>query len=73
MHSSKQHDGGGTDTDDIAQQHVIPVGTFVEFEEKKGTHSIGKIESVEHKSSGVWCSFITLSTHSEGAKEMGHG
>jgi hypothetical protein len=42
MHSSKQHDGGGTDTDDIAQQHVIPVGTFVEFEEKKGTHSIGK-------------------------------
>lgn len=48
LHYSSKHD---TDIDDIAQQQVIPVGTFVEFEEKKRTH-IGKIESVEHKSSG---------------------
>lgn len=33
------------------QQQAFPVGTFVEFEEKKRTH-IGKITNVEHKSSG---------------------
>lgn len=33
------------------QQQAFSVGTFVEFQEKKRTH-IGKIETVEHKSSG---------------------
>lgn len=33
------------------QQQAFAIGTFVEFQEKKRTH-IGKIETVEHKSSG---------------------
>lgn len=43
LHSSKNEGGG--------DPQAFPVGTFVEFEEKKRTH-IGKIDSVEHKSSG---------------------
>lgn len=37
--------------DDVEQQQAFPVGTFVEFVEKKRVH-IGKILSVEHKSNG---------------------
>ena len=40
-------DGG----DDVVQQQAFASGSFVEFVEKKRNH-IGKIESVEHKSSG---------------------
>lgn len=40
------------DNDDVVvQQKAFAVGTLVEFEEKKRTH-IGKIDSVEHKTSG---------------------
>jgi len=46
LYSSKQKDG-----DEVVQQKALPVGTFVEFEEKKRTH-IGKVEEVEHKSTG---------------------
>lgn len=38
-------------TDEVVQQRAFPTGTFVEFQEKKRTH-IGKIDSVEHKSTG---------------------
>lgn len=37
--------------DEVVQQQAFPVGSFVEFEEKKRIH-VGKIETVEHKSSG---------------------
>lgn len=38
--------------DDVVQnQQAFAAGSFVEFVEKKRTH-VGKIESVEHKSSG---------------------
>jgi hypothetical protein len=37
--------------DEIVQQRAFSVGTFVEFQEKARTH-IGKIDSVEHKSTG---------------------
>lgn len=38
--------------DDVVQnQQAFAAGSFVEFVEKKRTH-IGKIDSVEHKSSG---------------------
>jgi len=40
-------DGG----DEVVQQQAFASGSFVEFVEKKRNH-IGKIESVEHKSSG---------------------
>ena len=39
------------DGDDVVQQQAFASGSFVEFVEKKRSH-IGKIESVEHKSSG---------------------
>ena len=38
-------------TGEVVNQQAFASGTFVEFVEKKRTH-IGKIESVEHKSSG---------------------
>ena len=44
---SKKGDAG----DEVVQQQAFAVGSFVEFVEKKRTH-IGKIDSVEHKSSG---------------------
>jgi len=44
---SKKGDSG----EDVVQQQAFAVGSFVEFVEKKRTH-IGKIDSVEHKSSG---------------------
>jgi len=44
---SSKKDGG----DDVVQQQAFASGSFVEFVEKKRNH-IGKIESVEHKSSG---------------------
>ncbi|KAL7444116.1 hypothetical protein ACHAXM_009866 [Skeletonema potamos] len=37
--------------DDVVQQHAFSVGSFIEFEEKKRIH-VGKIDAVEHKSSG---------------------
>lgn len=39
------------DSDDVVQQQAFAAGSFVEFTEKKRTH-VGKIDSVEHKSSG---------------------
>jgi hypothetical protein len=47
LYSSKKEG----DVEVVSQQKAFPVGTFVEFEEKKRTH-IGKIDAVEHKSSG---------------------
>jgi len=42
----------GTDSDEVVvQQQAFSVGSFVEFEEKKRSH-VGKIDAVEHKSSG---------------------
>jgi hypothetical protein len=46
LHSSKTKEG-----DEVVQQKAFPVGMFVEFEEKTRTH-VGKIDAVEHKSSG---------------------
>mmetsp|Transcript_9732 Transcript_9732/g.23822 ORF Transcript_9732/g.23822 Transcript_9732/m.23822 type:complete len:237 (+) Transcript_9732:156-866(+) len=46
MHSKK--DSGDSD---VVQQQAFATGSFVEFVEKKRSH-IGKIDSVEHKSSG---------------------
>ena len=46
IHSKK--DGAG---DEVVQQQAFAAGSFVEFVEKKRTH-IGKIDGVEHKSSG---------------------
>jgi|UniRef100_A0A7S2XMW8 hypothetical protein len=37
--------------DDVTLQNAFGVGAFVEFQEKKRTH-VGKIDTVEHKSSG---------------------
>jgi hypothetical protein len=37
--------------EEVVNQQVFAVGSFVEFVEKSRTH-IGKIEEVEHKSSG---------------------
>ena len=37
--------------DEVVNQQTFAAGSFVEFVEKKRTH-IGKIDSVEHKSSG---------------------
>lgn len=37
--------------DEVVQQQAFAVGSFVEFEEKKRIH-VGKIDAVEHKSSG---------------------
>lgn len=37
--------------DEVENQQAFAVGSFIEFVEKSRTH-IGKIESVEHKSSG---------------------
>ena len=37
--------------DEVVNQQAFAVGSFIEFVEKSRTH-IGKIESVEHKSSG---------------------
>lgn len=45
LFSSKEKD------DVVQQQSAFPLGTFVEFQEKKRNH-IGKIVNVEHKSSG---------------------
>jgi hypothetical protein len=45
MHSKKS---GG---DEVENQQAFAVGSFIEFVEKSRTH-IGKIEAVEHKSSG---------------------
>ncbi|KAL3780467.1 hypothetical protein ACHAWO_011790 [Cyclotella atomus] len=45
MHSKKP---GG---DEVENQQAFAVGSFIEFVEKSRTH-IGKIEAVEHKSSG---------------------
>jgi hypothetical protein len=46
--SSKKGDAG----DDGMQHHqMFAAGSFVEFVEKKRTH-IGKVDTVEHKSSG---------------------
>jgi hypothetical protein len=36
---------------DVPQQQVFPIGTFVEFQEKKRAH-VGKIVQSEHKSNG---------------------
>mmetsp|Transcript_24543 Transcript_24543/g.52059 ORF Transcript_24543/g.52059 Transcript_24543/m.52059 type:complete len:236 (-) Transcript_24543:3348-4055(-) len=44
---SKKGDAG----DEVVQQQAFAAGSFVEFVEKKRTH-IGKIDTVEHKSSG---------------------
>ena len=41
----------GSDSDEVVQQQAFSVGSFVEFEEKKRSH-VGKIDAVEHKSSG---------------------
>ena len=41
--------GGAGDA--VVQQKAVESGSFVEFVEKKRTH-IGKIDAVEHKSSG---------------------
>ena len=53
-------DGG----DDVVQQQAFASGSFIEFVEKKRNH-IGKIESVEHKSSGgaryQWVSYLLTS------------
>jgi hypothetical protein len=38
-------------SEDTPQQLAFPIGTFVEFEEKKREH-IGKISQIEHKSNG---------------------
>ncbi|KAL7464206.1 hypothetical protein ACHAXS_004543 [Conticribra weissflogii] len=45
--SSKKAEADG----DVHQQQTFAIGTFVEFTEKNRVH-IGKIQSVEHKSSG---------------------
>lgn len=37
--------------DEVENQQAFAVGSFIEFVEKSRTH-IGKIEAVEHKSSG---------------------
>ena len=44
---AKKSDGDA----EVVQQSAFAVGTFVEFEEKKRVH-VGKIEDVQHKSSG---------------------
>ena len=44
----KQQGGAG---DAVVQQKAVESGSFVQFVEKKRTH-IGKIDAVEHKSSG---------------------
>ncbi len=45
------HGKKGSDSDEVVQQQAFSVGSFVEFEEKKRSH-VGKIDAVEHKSSG---------------------
>jgi hypothetical protein len=45
------HGKKGSDSDEVVQQQSFAVGSFVEFEEKKRSH-VGKIDAVEHKSSG---------------------
>ena len=57
LYSSKSN----TAAEEVAQQKSFAVGTFIEFEEKKRTH-IGKINSVEHKSSGGARYHVTDST-----------
>ncbi|KAK1738078.1 hypothetical protein QTG54_011372 [Skeletonema marinoi] len=38
-------------SDEVVQQQAFSAGSFIEFEEKKRIH-VGKIDAVEHKSSG---------------------
>jgi hypothetical protein len=58
----------GTDSDEVVQQQAFCVGSFVEFEEKKRSH-VGKIDAVEHKSSGG----ARYTVDSEGKVSTGNG